>query len=72
MVGVVKLFPVETGIPPVAVVYQLIRPTSVVACRFTLPGLHLETFDEATTGVMGVLFTTAITDLRFDSQPAST
>ena len=37
MLGVVKLVPVPEEVPPVNVVYQLIVPAAVAACKLTVP-----------------------------------
>ncbi len=40
--GVVKLVPVPSDVPPVEAAYQLIVPALAVAPSVTVPGPHLE------------------------------
>ena len=42
MLGVVKLVPVHSDVPPVEDEYQLITPALAVAPKVTVPGPHLE------------------------------
>ena len=47
------MFPVPTGLPPEATVYQLIVPTFVNAPKLTVP--ELQTLDGVVDVILGVL-----------------
>ena len=70
MLGVVKLLPVASELPPVAAAYQLMIPALAVAPRITVPVPHLEA--GVVPVMVGMAFTVAATAvLVADVQPPS-
>ena len=59
MEGVVKVVPVASETPPVALAYQLIVPAEVVAPKAIVPDPHLEA--GIVPVIVGIVFTVAIT-----------
>ena len=60
--GVIKLVPVPSEVPPVEAAYQLIVPAEAVAPRVTVPVPQRELF--VTPEMVGIVFTVAVTCVR--------
>ena len=69
ILGVVNDAPVETDAPPVAPVYHIAFPVAQVAPKVTVPVPQIAA--GLTVGVAGIGFIVAVTDVLFDSQPAT-
>ncbi len=59
MLGVVKLLPVASELPPVAAAYQLMVPALAVAPNITVPVPHLEAGVEPV--MIGIVLIVAVT-----------
>jgi len=62
MLGVVKLVPVPSEVPPVEAAYQLIVPALAVAPSITVPVPHLD--PGVVPVIVGIALTVAITAVR--------
>ena len=68
MLGVVKLPPVETLAPPVAVLYHWATPVAQVASKVTVPVPQIAA--GVTVGAFGIALMVAATGVLLDSQPS--